>query len=67
VVSELRARHYHRTRRAVSMADCVAAAATRLRDDALATSDPLLLGMCQDEGIRTTVLSASDGSVWTPP
>ncbi len=62
----LRARHYHRTRRAVSLADCIAASAARFLAEPLATSDPHLLGLCQYEGIATTVLPGSDGSVWTP-
>lgn len=62
----LRARHYHRTRRAVSLADCIAASAARTLLEPLATSDPHLLDLCHDEGIATTVLPRSDGSVWTP-
>jgi len=64
---QLRARHYHRTRRSVSMADCVSAAAAHQLDEPLATSDPALLDMCHDEGISTIVLPGSDGSVWTAP
>jgi PIN domain nuclease of toxin-antitoxin system len=62
----LRARHYHRTRRAVSLADCVAASAARTLAEPLATSDRHLLDLCHDEGIATTVLPGSDGSVWMP-
>lgn len=63
----LRARRYHRLRCAVSMADCVAAAAVRQISEPLATSDPHLLDLCHAEHIATTVLPASNGSVWTPP
>lgn len=63
----LRARHYHRVRCAVSMADCVAAEVARARADALATSDPHLLDMCSREAIDVLVLPGSDGSRWTPP
>lgn len=62
----LRARHYHRTRRPLSMADCVLAASAQARDEAAATSDPHLLNMCNAEGIAVIVLPASDGSRWVP-
>ncbi len=62
----LRARHYHRTRCPVSMADCVAAEAARSRAEPLATSDPELLTVCHLEDIGRVVLPASDGSIWTP-
>lgn len=54
----LRARHYHRTRCAVSLADCVAAEVARGRKQALATSDPQLLDVCHVEAITVTVLPA---------
>jgi predicted nucleic acid-binding protein len=63
----LRARRYHRSRCAVSMADCIAAEAARSRAEPLATSDPDLLRLCHIEDIARTVLPQSDGSVWTPP
>ena len=63
----LRARHYHRTRCAVSLADCLAAEATRRLDGQLATSDPHLLDVCHRESVATVVLSASDGTRWSPP
>ncbi|MCL2779922.1 MAG: PIN domain-containing protein [Actinomycetia bacterium] len=63
----LRARHYHRTRCAVSMADCVAAAVAQSAHEPLATSDPDLLDMCFREGIAVVPLPGSDGSRWTPP
>lgn len=62
----LRGRHYHRTRCAVSMADCVGAETARRRTDVLATSDPHLLDVCHDEGIDLVVLPGSDGSRWKP-
>lgn len=60
----LRARHYHRTRCAVSLADCVAAEVARALGARLATSDPHLLDLCQVEGIEAEVLTASDGTRW---
>ena len=63
----LRARYYHRTRCAVSMADCVAAETARRTATPLATSDPHLLDVCHADGIDVHPLPASDGSSWTPP
>lgn len=62
----LRARRYHRSRSAVSMADCIAAEAARQGSTSLATSDPPLLELCRSEGIATIVLPGSDGTRWTP-
>lgn len=62
----LRARHYHRTRSPVSLADCLAAEVARSEHRSLATSDPALLGVCHDEGIAVIVLPGSDGTRWTP-
>lgn len=63
----LRARHYHRTRCAVSMADCIAAEAARALGEALATSDHHLLDVCHAESIASIVLPQSDASVWVEP
>jgi predicted nucleic acid-binding protein len=62
----LRARHYHRTRRPVSLADCVAAEAARRLDLPLATSDPHLLDLCLEEGIASSPLADSSGATWSP-
>jgi predicted nucleic acid-binding protein len=62
----LRARHYHRTARAVSLADCVAAETARTLDASVATSDPHLLDLCRDEGIDLIALPDSRGSTWSP-
>jgi predicted nucleic acid-binding protein len=63
----LRARHYHRTRCAVSLADCIAAEVTRDLRAVLATSDPHLLDVCHRELIGIHPLAASDGRSWSPP
>jgi PIN domain nuclease of toxin-antitoxin system len=63
----LRARHYHRTRCPVSLADCVAAEAARSSHRSLATSDPPLLDLCHNEHIAVIVLPGSDGSTWSAP
>ena len=62
----LRAGHYHRSRRAVSIADCCAAALSLDRDAPLVTSDPALLALVHDEGGRYVALPGSDGEVWAP-
>lgn len=62
----LRARHYHRTRRAVSLADCMAAEVARADGSALVTADPHLLDLCQEEGIDAVVLPDSAGRRWSP-
>lgn len=61
----LRARHYHRSRRAVSLADCIAAAVSADSGRPLATSDPHLLDLCADEGLPITVLPDSSGITWS--
>lgn len=62
----LRAAHYHRSRRAVSLADCCAAALSLDRDAPLVTSDPALLALLHDEGGRYVALPNSVGEVWSP-
>jgi hypothetical protein len=62
----LRARHYHRTRRAVSLADCIAAESARVRTTDLATADPHLLDLCHDETIAVMPLADSTGATWSP-
>ena len=61
----LRARHYHRRHRAVSLADCVAAEVAQMHGAALATADPHLLDLCHDEAIDRVVLPDSTGSLWS--
>ena len=61
----LRARHYHRRHRAVSLADCVAAETARTHLAALATADPHLLDLCYHEAIDRMVLPDSTGGLWS--
>ena len=61
----LRARHYDRRTRALSLADCVAAETARRLDAALATADPPLLETCEAEGIAVIALPDSRGAVWS--
>jgi PIN domain nuclease of toxin-antitoxin system len=60
----LRARHYHRRTRAVSLADCVAAETARGLGASVATADPHLLDTCVAEGIAVIVLPDSRGAIW---
>jgi predicted nucleic acid-binding protein len=62
----LRARHYHRKNRAVSLADCIAAETARSTDALLASADPHLLDLCRDEGIAVIPLPDSAGQIWSP-
>lgn len=62
----LRARHYHRKNRAVSLADCVAVEAARANDAPLASADPHLLDVCRDEDVRVMPLPGSTGHAWSP-
>ena len=57
----LRARHYHRVRRAVSLADCVVSQLARRAGAAVATADPQLLDLCAEEGIATVPLPDATG------
>ena len=65
-VGLLRAAHYHRERRAVSLADCVVAQAARRVGAAVATADPHLLDLCHQEGIDVVPLPSSAGQRWRP-
>ena len=62
----LRARHYHRTNRAVSLADCVAAETARPLGRRLASADPHLLDLCRDERIAVIPLPDSTSRTWSP-
>jgi len=62
----LRAGHYNKKNRAVSLADCVAAHAARTTASAVATSDPHLLDLCLDEDIAVIPLPDSSGRMWRP-
>lgn len=62
----LRARHYHRRNRPVSLADCFVAATAHVHSSRVATSDGPLLALCLDEGIGVVVLPDSDGRLWGP-
>lgn len=58
--AQLRARHYHRTRSPVSLADCVLLAAAR-RGDAVATPDAAVAAAARSEGVELIALPDSGG------
>jgi PIN domain nuclease of toxin-antitoxin system len=62
----IRARHYHRKNRAVSLADCLAAETARAAGAQLASADPHLLDLCREEGIPIIPLPDSTGRTWSP-
>lgn len=61
----MRARHYDRRTRALSLADCVAAETARTCGAALASADGPLLETCTTEAIAVIVLPDSNGDMWT--
>ncbi|MGI8781339.1 MAG: PIN domain-containing protein [Solirubrobacteraceae bacterium] len=61
LAGRLRARHYHRERMAVSLADCVAAAAALSTGSPLATADPPLARLTRAEGGEIHALPDSAG------
>lgn len=63
LAGRLRARHYHRERLAVSLADCVAAAAALATECALATADPALASLVRAEGGRVHSLPDTAGQL----
>jgi len=54
-VGELRARHYHRTRRPVSLADCALLACADA-GDSIATLEAMLVAMARDEQLEVVQL-----------
>lgn len=61
LAGELHARHYHRAKRAVSMADCLALATARLLGERLATSDAPLAEIARAEGCEVISLPDARG------
>lgn len=57
----LHAGHYHRTRRPLSFADCVALAAASIRSEPLATSDPAIVSTAIDIGCAVIRLPDARG------
>jgi predicted nucleic acid-binding protein len=53
--AEMRSKHYHRSSRPISLADAVLLASART-DDRIATADPDVLAVAEQEGIETIAL-----------
>ncbi len=60
--ARLRSRHYHRTTRPLSMADCVALATAITSGSALATSDVHLAATCVEVGCGVVEIANSKGA-----
>lgn len=56
---QMRAQHYHRDRRALSLADCILVQAARRYGGEIATADPHLLDLCRDEDLPAIALRLS--------
>jgi PIN domain nuclease of toxin-antitoxin system len=61
VAGFLRAQHYHRRERALSLADCYALATASVLDEPLATADEALAAACRYEEIELIPLPDSTG------
>jgi len=61
LAGRLRARHYHRERCAVSLADCVASATAIMHDRPLATADPALAALLRAEHGKIIGLPDTNG------
>ena len=57
----LRACHYNRTDRAISLGDCHALAAALALDDSIATADPALAAVAGEEDVAVVALPDSTG------
>jgi len=62
--AELRVKHYHRTRRPLSLGDCLLLAMTSQQDQ-LATADPHVLATAGEEQIGWIALADSQGRRYT--
>ena len=62
LAGELRARFYHRQRRPLSLADCIALAAAFVASETLATSDPPLAITARELGVRVHALPDARGA-----
>jgi len=61
MAGRIRADHYDRRRRPISLADCVALATARTLHEPLATSDPVLIEVARAEGTDVAGLPDSAG------
>jgi PIN domain nuclease of toxin-antitoxin system len=61
LAAKLRAQHYHRTDRPLSLADCLCLATAMSLTTALATTDPHLAALARDLGVEVIGLPDSTG------
>jgi hypothetical protein len=61
MAGRIRAEHYDRRLRPISLDDCVALATARALDQPLATSDPVLIAVALSEGCEIVGLPDSAG------
>ena len=61
LATALRARHYHRTRSPVSLADCICIATAINLETDLATTDPALAAVARAAGVEVIALPDSEG------
>lgn len=61
MAGRIRADHYDRRLRPISLTDCVALATARALDEPLATSDPVLIEVARSEGAGVLGLPDSAG------
>jgi uncharacterized protein with PIN domain len=62
---ELRARHYERRTRPISLGDCLALASAIREREPFASSDPALIATARDEGVDVVPLPDSRGDLPT--
>lgn len=61
LAGEISARHYQRRTAAISLADCIALAASSVLGAGLATADPALAGVARRLGVKVLALPDSGG------
>jgi PIN domain nuclease of toxin-antitoxin system len=61
LATSLRTEHYHRTRSAVSLADCICVATAISLETDLATTDPALAYLARAAGVAVIALPDSNG------
>jgi predicted nucleic acid-binding protein len=62
LAGELRSRHYHRTQRPLSLADCIALATAITDGGALATADPALADTARERSVAVHALPDARGA-----
>ena len=63
IAGRIRADHYDRRLRPISLPDCIALATARAREEPPVTSDPILIGIAGAEGAQVIGLPDSNGTL----